>query len=79
MHLIIALGCMKQNLAGLKEEAENPQLQWNITTVIDETSKVKTSAGLLKINDIIEQSNIININRKTLPDNSRKHLFQMHK
>lgn len=46
MHLITASQCMKQKLAGLKEEVKNPQLQWNITTVIDETSRVKTSARL---------------------------------
>lgn len=79
MHLITASQSMKQKLAGLKEEVENPQVQWNIPTVIDGRSRVKISAGLQKTNDIIMQSDIININRKTLPDNSRKHLFQMHK
>lgn len=46
MHLITVLQCMKQKLSGLKEEVKIPQLQWNISTVIDETSRVKISAGL---------------------------------
>lgn len=48
MHLITASQCMKQKLAGLKEEVENTQVQWNIPTVIDGQVELKYEQGYRK-------------------------------